>query len=98
MCCFVDGTTTGDGSEKGNCPQETAGVANDDYRCLSTGVCNICGLISGKAEGCDILSTTPVCDADSTTSGTQDSAVDKVAACVACTKSGNIYFAFWRPK
>ena len=87
-----DGTTTGDGTEKGNCPMETAGVANDDYRCLSDGVCNICGLISGYAEGCDIFSTSPVCDADSTTAGTQDSATDKVAACVACTKSGMLLF------
>ena len=88
----VDGTTTGDGTEKGNCPMETAGVANDDYRCLSTGVCNICGLINGYAEGCAVFSTTPVCDADSTSAGIQDSATDKVAACVACTKSGNFVF------
>ena len=45
------------------------------------------------AEGCDVLSTTPVCDADSTTSGIQDSATNKVAACVACKKSGKIWFA-----
>ena len=57
-------------------------------KCLSSGACNLCGLISGKAEGCDITSTTPVCDADTTTSGTQDSAAGKIAQCVACTKSG----------
>ena len=42
------------------------------------------------AEGCDAFSNSPVCDADSTTSGIQDSATNKVAACVACKKSGNI--------
>ena len=31
-----------------------------------------------------------MCDADSTTSGIQDSATNKVAACVACKKSGNL--------
>ena len=58
------------------------------YKCLSTGGCNVCGLISGVAEGCDITSTSPVCDAESSTSGIQDSATGKVAQCVACKKSG----------
>ena len=73
----------GDGSEIGKCPSSYS-----NYRCLSTGACNVCGLISGNAEGCDITSTNPVCDADNSLSGTQDSATGKVAQCVACTKSG----------
>ena len=83
MILILDRTTAGDGTTKGICPTTDA-----NYRCLSTGVCNICGLISGVAEGCDAFSTSPVCDADSTVSGIQDSATNKVAACVACKKSG----------
>ena len=81
---IIDGTA-GDGTDIGKCPSSYT-----DYRCLSTGACNICGLISGYAEGCDITSTTPVCDADGATSVTEDSAVSKVAKCVKCTKSGEI--------
>jgi hypothetical protein len=77
---ILDGVTTGDGTTVGKCP--------NSYKCLSTGGCNNCGLISGYAEGCYITSTTPVCDADSATSGTQDSATGKVSQCVACKKSG----------
>ena len=73
----------GDGSEIGKCPSSYS-----TFKCLSTGACNVCGLISGYAEGCDITSTNPVCDADSATSVTEDSAVGKVAHCVKCTKSG----------
>ena len=47
----------------------------------------MCGLISGTAEGCELLSSAPVCDADSTTSGIQDTASAE-AVCVACKKSG----------
>ena len=83
MINYIDGLTAGDGTEIGKCPNSTT-----NYKCLSTGACNVCGLISGYAEGCGIFSTTPVCDADSTTSGTQDSATNKVAECVPCTKSG----------
>ena len=86
MIFDLDGTTTGDGTEIGKCPSHYS-----SYRCLSTGACNVCGLISGKAEGCDITSTSPVCDADSSTSGTQDSATGKVAQCVACTKTGILH-------
>ena len=77
--------TAGDGSERGKCPSSYS-----NYRCLSTGACNVCGLISGYAEGCDIFSTTPVCDADSTTSISEDSASRKVAQCVKCTKTGMV--------
>ena len=83
MIFQIDGTSMGDGSEIGKCPSSYS-----NYRCLSTGACNVCGLISGNAEGCDITSTNPVCDADNSLSGTQDSATGKVAQCVACTKSG----------
>ena len=80
----IDGLSMGDGTEIGKCPSSFS-----SYKCLSTGACNVCGLISGNAEGCDITSTTPVCDADSSLSGTQDSASPgKVAECVGCTKSG----------
>ena len=70
----------GDGTERGKCPSFYS-----NYRCLSTGACNVCGLIDGNAEGCEILSSTPVCDADKDTANTQDSAIGKVAQCVACT-------------
>ena len=82
---IIDGITEGDGSEIGKCPSSYS-----SYRCLSTGECNVCGLVSGVAEGCDIHSSTPVCDADSTTVGIQDSATGKVSQCVACTKSGGL--------
>ena len=82
----IDGSTMGDGTEIGKCPSSYS-----NYRCLSTGACNVCGLISGYAEGCDITSTTPVCDADGSTSETEVSAVAKVAKCVKCRKSGKEY-------
>jgi len=78
---ILDGITTGDGTSSGKCPSNN---------CLSNGYCNVCGQISGYAEGCSITSTTPVCDGDSSTSGTQDFTAGKVAQCVACTKSGNL--------
>ena len=81
----IDGTSAGDGTTIGKCPS-----GHSSYKCLSNGACNVCGLISGNAEGCDITSTTPVCDADSTTSGIQDSASGKVAQCVACKKTGKL--------
>ena len=76
---MIDKTSAGDGTTQGIC------LSN---KCLSSGACNVCGLISGKAEGCNVHSTTPVCDADSSTSGIQDSATAKVAQCVACKMSG----------
>ena len=79
-------TVTGDGSDIGNCPSH---YSDKGYKCLSTGSCNVCGLISGKAEGCNVFSTAPVCDADKSTVGietTYDSA--KEAQCVACKKTG----------
>ena len=58
------------------------------HKCLSTGVCNVCGLISGTHEECVSTSTSPVCDADSSTSIIDDTAVEKEAVCKGCTKSG----------
>ena len=90
--CFTiylsDGTSTGDGSHIGNCPASFSG-----YKCLSSGACNVCGNInSGTAEGCDIDSDKPVCDADKATTMIEDTVTDKEAKCVACKKSGNDSF------
>ena len=83
-----DGTSPGDGSHIGNCPASFA-----HYNCLSSGACNVCGNInSGTAEGCDIDSDKPVCDADMATTMIEDTVTDKEAKCVACKKSGNDSF------
>ena len=71
-------------------------------KCLSNGYCNVCGLISGKAEGCDIFSTSPVCDADEGTPAIEDAYADwqwnktasdpathKFSKCVPCKKTGS---------
>ena len=77
-------TLKGDGSDMGNCPSHHSG-----YRCLSTGSCNVCGLIAGKAEGCNVFSTASVCDADSTTSGYQSVYLDsKEGECIQCKNKG----------
>ena len=79
-----DGTSAGNGETIGNCP-----ASHITYKCLSNGACNVCGLLSDKAEGCNIFSTTPVCDADSSTNGIQATYdTSKVAQCVACKKTG----------
>ena len=91
MCHTVlntDKTTRGDGTTIGICP-----TIHNTYRCLSSGACNVCGLISGTHEGCDVHSTSPVCDADSATNGIQDFAAGKVAQCTACRKDG-MHFVF----
>ena len=80
---YVGVGTQGDGTTIGKCPS-----SHSSYRCLSSGACNVCGLISGTHEGCVSTSTTPVCDADSTTSIIDDTAVEKEAVCKGCTKSG----------
>ena len=82
---ILDGTSTGDGKTIGLCPSFYT-----NYRCVSTGHCNVCRLINGVAEGCEIRSTTPVCDMDESTSGIQNTASRKVAKCVACTKAGEL--------
>ena len=79
---FEDGAT-GNGDTIGKCP-----TIPSNLKCLSTGECNICKDISGRHEGCDVTSTTPVCDADSVTSVIDDSAIEKFSACVACKRNG----------
>ena len=83
---LIDGTT-GDGTDIGKCPS-----SQSTYKCLSTGECNVCGYISGVAQGCDVLSAAPVCDEDASTTEIEDSASGKVAKCTACTKSGKYFF------
>ena len=90
---FHSDGSAGDGTDIGKCPSSFS-----SYKCLSSGACNVCGLISGYAQGCDITSTSPVCDADSSTSGIQDSASGKVAECVACKKSGKPIEIFLLPQ
>ena len=82
LSALTDGAP-GDGTTIGKCPS-----AYSTYRCLSTGECKECKLISGLAEGCDIHSSTPVCDADSTSPAIEDSAIEKISHCVGCKKSG----------
>ena len=84
---FEDGAT-GNGDTIGKCP-----TIPSNLKCLSTGECNICKDISGRHEGCDVTSTTPVCDADSATDGIQDIADGKIAQCTACMKDGR-HFIF----
>ena len=75
--------TRGDGTTMGICP-----TIQSNYRCLSSGACNVCENISGTHEGCDVTSTRPVCDADSATGGIQGSADGKVAQCTECKMDG----------
>ena len=67
-------------------------LSSYNYKCLSTGYCNVCGNIDNVAEGCDILSSNPVCDADSSTTYIEDSAEATVAQCVACKKDGKYLY------
>ena len=67
----------------GKCPTTPSGL-----KCLSTGECNVCKLINGNYEGCDVTSSTPVCDADASTSAIDDSAVNTLSVCVGCKKDG----------
>ena len=87
----------GDGSTETNgmCEKQDA-----TRRCLSTGECRVCKLISDKYEGCDITSTTPICDANTAVANVQfDTSSDYVStslipACVACKKAGEYYYVF----
>ena len=83
----LDGITPGDGSSIGKCWDDDSN-GNDGRKCLSTGECNACKIINNAHEGCDIHSTTPVCDADASTTQIDDSAVSKLATCSACKKDG----------
>ena len=84
---YADGDSIGDGLSFGKCWDDDANGIQD-RKCLSTGECNVCKIISDAHEGCDIYSTKPVCDADSTTVEIEDSAVAKLAKCVACKNTG----------
>ena len=84
---YADGDSIGDGLSFGKCWDDDANGIQD-RKCLSTGECNACKIISDAHEGCDIYSTEPVCDADSTTVKIEDSAVAKLAKCVACKNTG----------
>ena len=84
---YADGDSIGDGLTFGKCWDDDAN-GRQDRKCLSTGECNVCKIINDAHEGCDIYSTEPVCDADSTTVEIEDSAVAKLAKCVACKNTG----------
>ena len=84
---YADGDSIGDGLTFGKCWDDDANGIQD-RKCLSTGECNVCKIISDAHEGCDIYSMEPVCDADSTTVEIEDSAVAKLAKCVACKNTG----------
>ena len=57
--------------------------------CHSDGHCNLCRIISSVHVGCDAFSSTPVCDADTTTAGVQNLAEEKPAECSGCKKDGS---------
>ena len=73
----------GDGTKRGKCPTNPSNLF-----CHYDGQCNVCKLRLGNNVGCDTLSSTPVCDADETTSKVEDSAQEKRAACVGCKQVG----------
>ena len=58
---------------------------------MSDGECKACKKISNNFEGCDVTSTTPVCDSDKDTTGTQSdfsAGFTTTPECVACRKDG----------
>ena len=70
-------------------------------KCLSTGECRVCQFVASnslgsvnKYEGCDITSTSPVCDANTAESAagiqydTNDYNVTHTPGCVPCKKEG----------
>ena len=57
-------------------------------QCHSDGYCNECRIISSTQSGCNITTSTPVCDTDSELPGVQDSPVEKRAICTSCKKDG----------
>ena len=82
---YVQVEEIGDGSTRGNCPTNPS-----DLLCHSNEHCNVCRSHAGVHVGCETLSSTPVCDADSTTLKVDDSALEKRAACVGCKLDGKI--------
>ena len=57
---------------------------------MSSEECRVCKLIGNNYEGCDVTTTTPVCDGDKddTTAVTKTYESDKTAKCVGCKKDG----------
>ena len=49
---FIDGTTPGDGTTVGKCP--------NSLRCISSGHCQVCKIVGNNHEGCS--GSTPFCD------------------------------------
>ena len=48
----IDGTTAGDGSTVGKCP--------NSLKCISTGECKVCKIVGNTQEGCS--TSEPYCD------------------------------------
>ena len=65
----------------GDCP--------NGLQCHSDGYCNGCRIILSTHSGCNITTSTPVCDTDSESPGVQDSPIEKRAICTSCKKDGN---------
>ena len=84
---ILDGSA-GDGTTRGKCPSSPSGLL-----CHSDGNCNVCRSIDSVHVGCQLFSSTPVCDADSTVIGIQDKNpdIDRRAVCSGCKKQGT----FW---
>ena len=64
----------------GDCP--------NSLQCHSDGSCNECRIIASTHSGCNITTSTPVCDTDSESPGVQDSSIEKRAICTSCKKDG----------
>ena len=81
---LTDQTTAVTGTELGFCPTTPANL-----RCLSSGECRVCKLIDPNYEGCDVTSTTPVCDSDisSTDMISTNDDPTKTPQCVGCKKT-----------
>ena len=84
----------GDGTTRGKCPTDPNGLL-----CHSDGRCNVCQLKDGKNVGCQDFSSSPVCDADSSTTGVQQDSVnnrlESRGECVACKKDGKLALLYF---
>ena len=94
---ILDGTSTGDGSTEADGMYQKE---DSTRKCLSSGECRPCKYITDEYEGCDITSTTPICDANTAVANIQfDTSSDYVSTslipvCVACKKAGEFYYLF----
>ena len=81
---YLIDNNAGDGTDLGFCPSSPANL-----RCLSSEECRVCKLIGSNYEGCDVTSTTPVCDPDKDTAQIQTdfSTTTTTAECVGCKKT-----------